>query len=122
AGCGKSEPPAAPADKGKEKAPPGPEPGPGPNPTPGPNPPRAAAVDPAAEKAATDFLKAVGDGAAEAAALTPAFLKAVGKPVAFDADKARGYSTDEAANWLRRVGGGLNFGLPDSSARSPDAV
>src|SRR5262249_20633809 len=45
--------------------------------------------------------------------VSPAFRKAVGKPVLSESDKARGYSADAAQAWLRRAAGSLNgIGLP----------
>lgn len=64
----------------------------------------APAVDPAAF--AKDFLKAVHEGSATAAGLTPAF-KTVIAPPAFDADAARGYSDAVADSWLKQYQGKL---------------
>ena len=85
-------------------------------------PPVSGPADDATTKAASDFLHTVGAGTAAAAALSPPFLKVIGKPVAFETDIAKGYSTDAADVWLRTVGGGLTFGLPSGTAGGGAAV
>lgn len=76
-------------------------------------------TDPA-QTAAEKFVKDVRDGTVKTENLSPAFLKAVGLPLGpFESDKARGYSADAAAGWLRAVRGGLgdaNFGVPTGYA------
>lgn len=61
-------------------------------------------VDPTAF--ATDFLKAVHEGTATAAQLTPQFKKVFAEPV-FEADQALGYSDSAADNWLKQYQGKL---------------
>lgn len=125
AGCGKPTPPKpadppadskgttpAPADKGttpqgvaSPKAPAG---GPGPV---GPTDP----AQQAAEKFVTDLRAAVGTDAGMAPLLprlTPDFLKVIGKPVTFAADKEQGYSPTAAGGWLLRATGYLTAVSP----------
>jgi len=73
-------------------------------------------------KEATEFLKALGDGAAKADRLSAGFAKAVGLPVALPSDKAKGYSADAAEGWLRRVGQGRGLSLPFNSRQAGDAA
>jgi hypothetical protein len=67
-------------------------------------------AEPAAQQAATKFLHDLVHGNATADALSPAFLKSVGKPWAFPGDKEKGYSPNSATSWLKRVGSGHTFG------------
>jgi hypothetical protein len=78
-------------------------------------------ADDTTTRAATDFLRAVGSGAATPTALSTAFLKVVGKPLVFETDVAKGYSTDAAQTWLRPFSG-LTFGLPTGTAGGGAAV
>lgn len=55
---------------------------------------------------AKDFLKAVHEGTATAAQLTPQFKKVIAEPV-FEADQALGYSDSAANNWLKQYQGKL---------------
>jgi hypothetical protein len=91
-GCGKKES-AAPTTKESKPA----------EPTGTPTLPTAAAntgdSGAAALKAATDFLKAVQEGKATSASLTPAFKKAIAPPE-LEADKAVGYSESGVQAWL----------------------
>jgi hypothetical protein len=117
-GCGPSAPPSAKDEKKDtpktDSAPPPPT-----NTTPPTNPSVATPevppkntlkpVDKAAEDAATAFLRDLVQGAASADALSTAFVKAIGKPLALPSEKAKGYSADAATGWLRRVGEGVNF-------------
>ena len=129
-GCGGSSPPKDnKKDEKQEPKPalqpaPGPNPGPGPTPNPQPQPPQStlAPVEPAADKAATEFLTDLVQGKAKPEALSASFLKVVGKPLAFDSDKARGYSPDMAADWLRKVGEGVNVGLALTRQQAGDVV
>lgn len=125
-GCGGSSPPKD--DKKDEKKEPKPAPAPDPNgkgsSTPTPQPPQStlAAVEPAAEQAATAFLTDLAQGKAKADALSPSFVKAVGKPAELPSDKAKGYSPDAAADWLKRVGQGVTFGLALTRHQAGDVV
>ena len=85
-------------------------------------PPTGGPADDATTKVAADFLNAVGGGNVKADAMTPAFLKAIGKPLTFETDIAKGYSTDLAEQWVKRVGGGLTFGLPSGTAGGGAAI
>jgi hypothetical protein len=78
--------------------------------------PPSGPADDATTKVASDFLRTVGDGTVTAATMTPAFLKVIGKPLAFETDQAKGYNPDLAEQWVKRVGGGLTFGLPSGTA------
>ena len=129
-GCDKPAPPADKKDDKKDE----PKPAPGANPTPPtpPTPPTAGPevppkstlgdAEPAAQQAATAFLRDVMHGAATADALSTAFLKAVGKPWAFPGDKEKGYSPNSAASWLKRVGDGQAFGLALKQQQVGDTV
>src|SRR5688572_26533334 len=66
----------------------------------------AAAGDPKADAGAfaTSFLKAVNDGTATPAMLTPEFKKVIAEPV-FGDDQAKGYSDDAAEQWLKKHAG-----------------
>jgi len=125
-GCGKNEP--KPADKKDEKAR-TPEP-PGADPSKKPDAPAGGTggvkpTDPA-QTAAERFVKEIRDGTVKTDELSPAFLKVVGLPLGpFESDRARGYSADAAAGWLRAVRGGLgdaNFGIPTGHAGPGVAV
>lgn len=112
-GCGGSAPPKA--DKKEEPAP---NPNPGPNPKPGTppeNPPKSTLgpVEPAAAKAQTEFLRALIDGKATAAMLSPSFVKAVGKAP---------FPEDNATSWLRTVGEGLTVGAELNQKQAGDVV
>jgi len=135
-GCGKNEPAKGEPDKAKDKGKPdsgGPAPSPSavttnPGATPAAGGPAEVRPTDPAQTAAEKFVKEFRDGAVKPDELSPTFLKVVGKPIGpFDADKARGYSTDEAARWLRAVRGGLgadapNLGLPTGHAQAGVAV
>jgi len=75
-------------------------------------------------KEAADFLKELGDGKATAGSLSGDFVKSVGLPINpnVKTEKERGYSADNAELWLRRVGSGLNFGLPIGAAGADAAL
>ncbi len=75
-------------------------------------PPKSALgkVESDAEGAAEGFLKELMQGTAKADALSAGFLKSVGKPVEpLPDDIKNGFSRDNAARWLRRVGENRNF-------------
>jgi hypothetical protein len=131
-GCGKNEPPKSEPDKAKDKG--KPDSGHGTTQSGTANsgttsgaPAEVRPTDPS-QTAAEKFVREFRDGAVKPDELSTAFLKVVGKPIGpFDADKARGYSTDEAAAWLRAVRGGLgsdapNFGIPTGYAQGGVAV
>lgn len=119
AGCGRPRP-AKPTDPGND-----PKAGPvTPAVTPGTAPqgvasPQAPAGGPgpvgrddpahqAAEQFMVDLRGAAGTGTAPLLArLTPDFLKAIGRPVAFAAEKEQGYSPSAAGGWLVRASGPL---------------
>jgi len=111
AGCSKPPRPKATA---KGEKPPEPAPaasGPGSPVLSVPSAPSAPALpaptgDPKADAAAfaRAFLKAVHDGTASPAMLTPEFKKVIAEPV-FSEDQARGYSDDAAGQWLQRFKG-----------------
>src|SRR5581483_9620484 len=61
-------------------------------------------------KEAVDFLQAVKAGTAKADQLSATFTRLIGLPAELPSDKAKGYSTDAAADWLRHVGSGVGFG------------
>jgi hypothetical protein len=116
-GGGKTEPskPAdpKPGDK-KDNTSPGTTPS-NPNPPTPPTPtgPQYIAPKDPAQAAAEKLQKDLRDGAVGTDRLTPAFLKVIGRPAVFDADKKQGYSPDEANKWLKRVGAGLpGLGIP----------
>ena len=106
AGCGRNRP-ALPteADPGK------PNPGTTPQGVASPQAPAGGPVKPsdparqAAEKFVADLRAAVGTDAGTAPLLprlTPDFVKVIGKPVRFAAEKEQGYSPSAAAGWLLR--------------------
>jgi hypothetical protein len=113
-GCGGSAPPKDnKKDEKKEEPKPVPKanPNPGTTPDPQPQPPQSTLgeVEPAADQAATAFLRDLVQGQPKADALSAAFVKVIGKPVQFESDKAKGYSADAAVDWLRRAGDGVAF-------------
>jgi hypothetical protein len=118
-GCGGSSPKDGKQDDKKETpkpdATPAPTPNPTPNPTPTPpsEPPKSVLdkIDDDADKFASTFLHDVMHKTAKADALTPVFLKTIGKPLFLPSEKAKGYSEDTAERWMNRVGEGINFGL-----------
>lgn len=59
---------------------------------------------------ASAFLGAAKDGSARPDRLSPGFLKVIAEPV-FPSDRERGYSTDEAAKWLKTAGARQNVSL-----------
>jgi hypothetical protein len=59
-----------------------------------------------AQAFAGQFLRAVNDGTATAAMLTPQFKKIIAEPV-FESDRALGYSDAGAASWLSSLKGQL---------------
>src|SRR5262249_7717372 len=69
-------------------------------------PPQPAKVDitTGIGKEAVDFLQSVAVGNAKADRLSAGFTRLIGLPAELPSDKARGYSTDAAEGWLRRVG------------------
>jgi hypothetical protein len=97
AGCSRPQPPPPAAGKSGEPAPTG---------------------DPKADAAAfaKHFLKAVSDGTATPAMLTPEFKKVIAEPVFAD-DQAKGYSDDAAGQWLLRF-----KGLPPLEMTGPVVV
>ncbi len=117
-GCGNPAPKGDKKDEKKDDKKDNPNPGPGGTPgaggsgTPPAGPPKSTlgAVEKEAEDAATAFRRDLVQGTAKAEMLSAAFLKAVGKPIVLPSDKAKGYSTDSATSWLRKVGEGVNFG------------
>lgn len=122
-GCGKSDPPK-PADPPKGDAPAakaGPDtPGKGGTavqPAVAPSSP-AGTGDPA-RATAEGFVKDLAAGKVPAdlpAALTPALLGVIGKPVFTDAERKQGYRPEAAAGWLRRAGAALTGVSPPSGA------
>ncbi len=72
--------------------------------TPGQTPTATPGVDPLSF--AKDVLKAIHEGGATAAQLTPQFKKVIAEPV-FDADQAAGYSDSAADSWLKQYQGKL---------------
>lgn len=127
-GCGNSGPSKADAKKDEPKADPKKD---GPKPddkggTPGaaPNEPKASLgnVDDAADKLVMGFLRELGEGTAKADALSPALLKAAGKPWELPDDTAKGYSADAAARWLRAVGQGKAFSPSLDRKQAGDAI
>lgn len=103
--------------------PPGPEKVADPKPGGGP-PALTPAVAPAPAGDATafakDFLKAVHEGTATAAQLTPPFKKVIAEPV-FEADQALGYSDSAADNWLKQYQGKLTAPSVYAFGATPDA-
>jgi hypothetical protein len=79
-------------------------------------------VEPAAEQAATAFLRDVVHGTANPGALSSAFLRAVGKPWTFPGDKEKGYSPNNAGSWLKRLGEGNAFGPAMKQEQVGDTV
>jgi hypothetical protein len=127
-GCGGSAPKGG--DKKDEKKD---EPNPNPNANPntpgtppkpeGPPPNTLGPVDPAVEEAANVFLKELMGSKAGVDSLTPAFVKVIGKPLVFQSDKEKGFSPENAASWLRKVGGvSVQFGPPMLHKRAGDVV
>jgi hypothetical protein len=112
------------AKKDEPKPGPNPNPGPGPNPTPPNVPPKntLGAVAPDADKAQREFLSALVQGNAKHDVLSTAFAKVVGKPLLFPGDKEKGYSPDEATNWLKRAGDGISIGLPLKQQQAGEVV
>lgn len=109
AGCGgKTNPTTGDVAKGDKK---GGDPKAGPG-TPSPTVPVEVKPKDVAQLAAEAFIRDMQAGTVSPDRLTPGFLKVVGKPLAFDSDKAAGYSKDEAEKWLKRIGSGLTFGIP----------
>lgn len=73
-------------------------------------------------KEAVDFLQAVKAGTAKADQLSASFTRLIGLPAELPSDKAKGYSTDAAADWLRHVGSGVGFGLPLQANQAGDVA
>lgn len=73
-----------------------------------------------AEAFAKLFLKAVNDGTATPAMLTPEFKKVIAEPV-FPSDEPQGYSDDAAEQWLLRFKGAVPNPLT-GAAGTGDAV
>ena len=138
AGCGKPAPPKS-ADPPADAKGDGPKPGPADKgaapqgvaspkaPAGGPGP--VGPTDPAqlaAETFVADLRAAVGTDAGMAPLLprlTPDFLKVIGKPVTFAADKDQGYSPTAAGGWLLRATGYLAaVGPPTGYAAGGPAV
>jgi hypothetical protein len=136
-GCGGGKPNA---DKGAEKkADPTPSPPPGTN-TPGttptppetvptpkidemPRPPEKVDYTTGVGKEATELLTAFAMGNLKADRLSTSFVKMIGLPAELPPDKARGFSTDAAEVWLRRVGQGfMGFAPPSMSRHQGDVA
>ncbi len=131
AGCGGQAP--QPAKKDDEKKadpaltipnPNDPKPAPKPEPKPPEGPPKSTlgAVEKDADEFATAFRRDLIQGTAKIDSLSPAFLKAVGKPWSFPGDDKAGYSTNNAASFLNRVSQGVNFGLEIKREQAGDVV
>jgi hypothetical protein len=73
-------------------------------------------------KEAVDFLQAVVGRTATADQLSTNFKKAVGLPIVFDGDKAKGYSAGSAEDWLKKFGASTRFGLPLSATQVSDVA
>lgn len=84
---------------------------PAPKPPEGPPPSTLGPVEKAADDFATAFRRDLVQGTAKTDALSPAFLKAVGKPWSFPGDDKAGYSANNAVSFLNRASQGVNFGL-----------
>lgn len=112
AGCGQTPAPSTKDDKG------------GPGPTPPPNVPSGPVdKDAASSVAAAKFVGDLLNTAANPNTLSPAFLKAVGKPVLSAEDKAKGYSPAAAQGWLNRAGAALTqIGPPTGFTAASSAV
>jgi hypothetical protein len=74
-----------------------------------PKPPEKLDFNTGVGKEAMDFLGSVRNGPVRAGPLSTGFLKTVGKPVVFDADKTKGYSESAAEGWLKKVGESTGF-------------
>lgn len=76
----------------------------------------------AAELFAINFLKALNEGTATPAMLTPQFKRVIAEPV-FTADRAAGYSDDGAAAWLAQFKGRMAGATitPHVAGTGPDA-
>ncbi|MBP3958274.1 hypothetical protein J8F10_23755 [Gemmata sp. G18] len=130
-GCGGSAPQAEKKDEKKDEPKKGPDADPkkGPDadpkksPTPVAEPKNALGpVEPAAATMADAFLKDLGQGTAKADALSPALLKAVGKPLELPDDIKNGVSPDAATRWLKYIGEGYTFSLVLDRQQAGDAV
>jgi hypothetical protein len=127
-GCGDNKPPSE--NKGDKKS----DSSANPNPTLNinPNPNTSTSVDPSKTVSeppkvvhidlnvgvgseATNFLASLKNGAVRGDQLSPWFVKAIGLPISFPADKAKGYSTDAAEGLLKRTLFQHNLGLPSIS-------
>ena len=87
-----------------------------------PKPPERVDFKTGVGKDATDFLSAVGMGTAKGDQLSLSFVKAIGLPVTFPADKAKGYSVDAATQRLKQLGNSTGFGPPLSSKQMGDVA
>jgi hypothetical protein len=130
-GCGGSSQPPAKKDEKKDEPKPGePNPSAPGGTTPNGSPSGAAPkdtlkpVDPDAQKAEENFIKALNDPntAPTIDALSTAFKKVVGKPLVFQGDKDNGFSADAAADWLRKVREGRSFNAPLAPDQAGDVV
>ena len=127
-GCGGGKPASDNKGDGKDKKGGDPNPGGG---SPGdPNARQSAApaqpakvdVNSGVGKEAVDFLQAVVGRTATADQLSTSFKKAVGLPIVFEGDKAKGYSAGSAEDWLKKFGSSTRFGLPLSATQVGDAA
>ncbi len=73
-------------------------------------------------KDAVDFLQAVKAGTAKADKLSAGFVKLIGLPAELPSDKAKGYSTDAAEGWLKRVGSEVGFAPPHYTKHAGDTA
>lgn len=73
-------------------------------------------------KDAVDFLQAVRAGTAKAGQLSTGFVKLIGLPAELPSDKAKGYSTDAAEGWLKRVGIEVGFAPPNYTKHAGDTA
>lgn len=125
-GCKPKAPPADKGDKKDKKDAQTPTPGTGPGTTPGGGPvvqaPKKVELESGVGKEAVEFLKSLREGEAKADRVSAAFIKQIGLPAELPSDKAKGYSADAAASWLKRVGSGLSFFPPSGFAAADAAV
>jgi hypothetical protein len=131
-GCGSSTPPGDKKDEKKDDAK-----GDGKGGTPGgttptapskdakpdvPPPSKLTPIEKDAEKAAFEFLRALGEGTAKADALSAAFVRVVGRRLLLPSDEAKGYSADAATGWLRTVGENVSFAPTLKQDQAGDVV
>jgi hypothetical protein len=92
------------------------------NPKPQPTPIEKIDLNVGVGKDATDFLTSLKNGTARADQLTHGFVKAIGLPVAFPADKVKGFSPDVAEGLLKRTLTRHSLGLPFISKQVGDVA